>query len=203
MEFVRRAQAPPETLAVLAGTFHPPTRAHLALAKAALAYVDEVLFVLPKALPHKSYGEVSHADRLRILEAAIRAEPRFSLAVTRGGLFIDIARECREAYAAEVELLFLCGRDAAERILNWDYGEPGAVASMLAEFGLLVADREGRYAPPAPYAHRILRLALPEDFSGVSGSHVRKRMKQGQSWEHLVPSAALPLIRSIYLPRQD
>ncbi len=34
--------------------------------------------------------------------------------------------------APATELSFICGRDAAERILHWDYGRPGVVEEMLA-----------------------------------------------------------------------
>src|SRR5215469_10515993 len=89
-------------LGVLPGTFNPPTRAHLALAQAGLAHCDEVLLVLPRALPHKEYSGVGFAERLRLLEAAARDE-RFAVAGSEGGLFLEIAAECREAYGREVE----------------------------------------------------------------------------------------------------
>src|SRR5690242_20208760 len=120
MEFFRRAAARPRRLGVFPGTFNPPTRAHVALARAALASVDEVVFVLPREFPHKTFEGASFEDRVRMLEAALAGEPRFSIAASRGGLFIEIARECREAYGAETGLYFLCGRDAAERIVDWD-----------------------------------------------------------------------------------
>jgi nicotinic acid mononucleotide adenylyltransferase len=92
MEFFRRAAARPGRLGVLAGTFNPPTRAHLALAQAALGCADEVVFVLPRAFPHKAYGGASFEDRVRMLAAAVGDEPRFSIAASGAGLFIEIAR---------------------------------------------------------------------------------------------------------------
>ncbi len=198
MEFYRRAQGAPSRLGILAATFHPVTRAHLGLARAALAEVEEVLFVLPRELPHKKYEEVGFEDRLRILMAATAGEPRFSVASTGGGLFIEIARECRRAYGDGVDLWFLCGRDAAERIVNWDYGEPGAFRKQLAEFGLLVADRDGRYDPPPEMRGRIRRLETREGFDGISATLVRRRIKRGEPWEELVPKEAVGLIREVY-----
>ena len=63
-------------------------------------------------------------------------------------------RECREAYGADVRLSFLCGRDAAERIANWDYGRPGAFLEMLRQFDILVAARAGEYCPPGAWPVR-------------------------------------------------
>src|SRR5690242_17748537 len=111
IEFFRRAPGVPQRLGILPGTFNPPTRAHLALALAAEAQVDEVLFVLPREFPHKAYKGASFEQRIEMLRLAAASEPRFSIASTGGGLFIDIARECRDVYG-DVALSFLCGRDA-------------------------------------------------------------------------------------------
>lgn len=200
MEFLSRVAERASKLGILPGAFHPPTRAHLALARAALAEVDEVLFVLPRAFPHKQYEGVGLAERARLMAAAAAGEPRFSVGISEGGLFIEIARECRDAYAAGADLWFVCGRDAAERIVNWDYGRPGAIEEMLEEFGLLVADRRGRYEPPPHLTRRIRRLPLPADYSEISSTEVRNRIATGRPWEHLVPESIVDLVRRTYCP---
>src|SRR5579871_6609341 len=148
MEFVRRAPGSPRRLGILAGTFNPVTIAHLGLAGAAQDVCDEVLFVLPRVFPHKQYSGVSLEERIGLLDAVLGGTGEFSLAVADRGLFVEIAEECREAYGSAVRLSFLCGRDAAERIAGWEYGHPGAFASMLRNFDLLVARRNGEYTPP-------------------------------------------------------
>jgi nicotinic acid mononucleotide adenylyltransferase len=135
----------PAKLAILAGAFNPPTRAHLGVADAALAVVDEVLFALPRAFPHKEYKDREFETRLEWLRAALAGYPRFSLAVTEGGLFIEIAREARAVYGTSTELFLLCGRDVAERIVGWDYGEGDGIQKQLEAFELLVASRGGVY----------------------------------------------------------
>ena len=103
---------------------------------------------------------------------------------------MEIADECREAYGADVRLSFLCGRDAAERIANWDYGHPGAFAEMLGTVRLLVAARSGEYCPPRSLAEfRFARLEVNGAFDHVSASEVRARIAGGEPWEHLVPAA--------------
>jgi len=198
MVFFRRASGSPARLGVFPGTFNPPTRAHLALAQAALAQVDEVLFVLPRAFPHKSYQGVAFADRVRLLDAVAAGHPRFSIAGSDGGLFLEISAEARAAYGDGVRRTFLCGRDAAERVLGWDYGRPGAVSAMLDDFDLLVASRRGDYRPPEDFRHRVRALAIPAGLDEVSATEVRDRLAGGRPWEHLVPEAAAPLIRDIY-----
>ena len=199
MEFFRRADGAPSSLGILSGAYHPPTGAHTELAQSALDLVDEVVFVLPRKFPHKHYEKVGFDDRVRMVLAATARQPRFSVAATDGGLFIEIARECLAAYSPAPELWFLCGRDAAERIVNWDYGTPGAFAEQLDTFGLLVADRDGHYTPPPSFAKRIRHLATTANVEGVSSTEVRNRLADGREWEPLVPPSIVSLVREIYL----
>ena len=198
MEFFRRSATASSRLGVLPGAFNPITVAHLAIVRAALQRVDEVVLVLPRALPHKDYGGATFAERIDMLQAAVADTPRCSLATTEGGLFVEIAAECRTAYGEQVRLSFLCGRDAAERIVNWDYGSPDAFAGMLRQFDLLVADRDGEYQPPIAFQDAIRRLPLLGEFEEVSASAVRARIARGEPWEHLVPAAIGNQVRNIY-----
>lgn len=198
MEFFRRAAGNPQRVGVLAGAFNPVTVAHLALARAALSHVDEVVFVLPKLFPHKQYHGAPFAERVEMLRAAIEDEPAFSIASANGGLFLEIAAECRQAYGEDARLTFLCGRDAAERILNWDYGDPNAVTAMLRQFDLLVAARGGNLVTVLDFRHCVEILPLDGEFDHVSSTEVREQIAQGLPWEHLVPTGARDLVRRAY-----
>lgn len=179
-------------IGVLAGAFNPVTRAHLALAGAARGAVDEIVCVVPRVYPHKHFHGASLEDRIEMLRLAGGHD---RVEVTEGGLFIDIARELRRE---DVEILFICGRDAAERIIHWDYGEQVAIERMLEEFSLLVAERGGTYEAPVHLRHRVHQLALGEDLSEVSSTEVRRRIAVGEAWEHLVPEAIVGHVRRIY-----
>ena len=178
---------------VLAGAFNPVTRAHIALADAALKAVDEVVCVVPRVYPHKHFHGAALGDRVEMLHLA--GAGRYRVEITEGGLFIDIARELRQG---ETEIAFVCGRDAAERILHWDYGEAGAIEKMLGEFSLLVAERGGQYEAPEHLRHRVRPLALDADFSDVSSTEVRRHIAAGEPWEHLVPEAIAGQVLRIY-----
>ena len=147
--------------------------AHLELAQAASPRVDLIVCVVPRVFPHKEYSGATLDQRVEMLDAAGLAVPH-AIASTEQGLFIDIARECREHYGAEVQLSFICGRDAAERILHWDYGRAGVVEEMLGEFELLVAPRGGHFSPPAEYRHRIHALPVRSGHEEVSSTEVQR-----------------------------
>jgi len=198
MQFIRRAAVRPRRLAIFPGAFHPPTRAHMELAARALAHADEVLFVLPRTQPHKRYDQVGLEDRIRMVELAAAGWPQYSVGVSERGLFIDLARECRPLYNPLERLFILCGRDAAERAINWDYGQADAFSEMLNEFEMLVGSRGGKFTPPPGLERRIHTLSMPPEYDEVSSTEVRERIRRGQAWEHLVPEVLIPLVRELY-----
>ena len=203
MEFFLRAQArqsasDPPRIGIFPGTFNPLTQAHLALAHAALAHVQEVVFILPKVLPHKNFHGATFQERVEILTEAAAESPSFAVAASEGGLFFDIAREYREAYRPGAELFFLCGRDAAERILAWTYDRDDALESFLREHRLLVAARRGEFEPPERFAAAIRTLTLDRDWSEVSATEIRARIEKDLPWEDLAPARAIEQIRRVY-----
>jgi nicotinic acid mononucleotide adenylyltransferase len=159
--------------------------------------VDAVLCVVPSVLPHKRFFGATIEQRLELVAAA-RLNPSYGIATTERGLFIDIARECRAHYGVETRLRFVCGRDAAERVLGWDYGRAGAVAEMLSEFELLVAPRGGDFEPPPEFRDRIHPLRIRTDWADVSSTEVRERIERGLPWEYLVPETIVDRVRAIY-----
>jgi len=198
MQFHRRAAVSPTRLGVFPGSFNPPTIAHLALARAALKAVDEVVFVLPRSFPHKEYRGTNLEQRVELLQDTVSVDPRFSLAITEGGLFIDIAHECRVAYGADIGLSFVCGRDAAERIASWNYGRAEAWPEMLREFEMLVAPRAGGYSPHPDQLGSFRQITIDPGCDLISATEVRRRIATGEPWEHLVPEAIHARVREFY-----
>jgi len=167
------------------------------LAAASRAHVDELLYVVPRVYPHKNYFGATIEQRIDMLGSLGLSIP-WSIATTEQGLFIDIARECQAEFGADTRLSFLCGRDAAERVLTWDYGRAGMVEEMLNEFELLVASRSGEFVPPPEFHHRTHSLVLPAGLDQVSSTEVRERISHGHPWEHLVPESIVKQVREIY-----
>jgi len=198
MQFVRGEPGPARSVGILAGAFNPPTIAHLALIDAARGHVDRTLCVIPREFPHKHFHGATLEQRLEMLDRISAAGYQFDVAVSDSGLFIDIARECRRTFQHDLDVAILCGRDAAERIVAWDYGEERAIERMLNEFRLIVAARGGHYEPPESIAHRIEPLRTDVDVDAVSSTEVRRRIASAESWEDLVPEPARDMVRAIY-----
>ena len=126
-------------------------------------------------------------------------------------MFVDIAREVRRSRPGS-EIYVICGRDAAERMVAWNYdepggrsnepggrsNEPGTLERIFKEMHLLVAGRQGAYRAPDHLRTRIHSLNLPPHFDDVSSSEVRRRMAAGEPWEHFVPETIIDLVRDIY-----
>ena len=186
--------ASPNRIGVLAGAFNPVTRAHLALVEAGLQVVDKVVCVVSRVYPHK---EIQGADLETRVAMLRHAGNRHGVVVCERGLFADIARELRPQHP-NAELYFICGRDAAERVIHWDYGDPRAIDRILKEFRLLVASRRGELDAPLHLRHRVQPLRLVGDFDDVSSTEVRRRITAGLAWEHLVPEPIIEMVRRVY-----
>ncbi len=190
MRIVYKSPGKSRKIGVLAAAFNPPTLAHVALAESALTVVDEVILAIPSRLPHKNFSGATLQERIEMVVALAQARQRLSAGVAEGGLFAEIAREARQHYeAAEIHLV--CGRDAADRIIEWDYGEPGFVEKMLAEFPLLVAPRQGIYHIPEQFRHAVHQLPLA-NFDECSSTRVR------EGGLHLVPPEIAEHVQRIY-----
>jgi cytidyltransferase-like protein len=200
MEFRRRVQGaePPKRVALIPGSFNPPTNAHRALVEAALDHADEAVVVLPRSFPHKSYDSngASLEDRIRMLEH-LSPEP-YSIAISEGGLFLEMADEFRLDADPATNVSIVCGRDAAERILGWNYPDPDALERMFASFELLVAARQGEFDPPERFRHRIQALGVASEHDAVSSTEVRNRIRDRGEWRHLVPEGVAQLVEKIY-----
>jgi nicotinate-nucleotide adenylyltransferase len=198
LEIIVRGAENPSRLALFPGAWNPPTVAHLEIARAALTWADEVVWVLPRAFPHKAFEDAGFDARRAMLELLAKDQPGFSVALSDGGLYAEIAAEAIDAYGPSTEIALACGRDAAERIAAWDYGRPGVFDETLRQHRLIVAGRAGEYVAPDRHRDRILNVLLPPGAEGVSSSEVRRLIREGRTWEHLVPSSIVTLVRQLY-----
>ncbi len=204
----RRPAAP--RLGVLSSPFNPPTRAHLALAEAALTQLDlhEVVCVLPARLPHKPELELPLSVRADLLRRALENHPRMGAALCSGALLLEIYEALAPVYPAGTRVYFLLGSDAAERILlAWPYPDrAAALAAMFSRFEVAVADREKKFDPASDpllraYAHRIHRLQLDPQLVRISSTAVREGLKRGEPVRDALPEAVAAAIETLGLYR--
>jgi nicotinate-nucleotide adenylyltransferase len=190
-------------LGVLGGAYNPITLAHLAMADTTVRAFDlhELLFLLPEVPPHKTIFGASLEQRLTMMQLAVRYRSYAAVGLSTHGLFIDIYHGLQEVYAPPPEVFFVTGRDAAERILTWDYADPAAtLQQMFTAFQLIVCDRDGAFHLPAdprlsPFHHRIHRCALPTGYNYISSTVVRERCQQRLPLDELVPTAVAQYIQ--------
>jgi nicotinic acid mononucleotide adenylyltransferase len=195
MEFVLRRRPAHRRLAVFPGAFNPPTRAHEAMALAALAHAEEVVLTLAARMPHKQMAAGEAALRLDWMRLLADCDERVSVAVTDGGLFVEMAREARAAAGVD-EVSIVCGRDAAERAIGWDYGNAPAFDEQLQEFSMLVAPRQGHIIVSGSLIKRVTLLDLDEHLQSISSTEARRLIEAGEQWQDLVPERIAGLVRT-------
>jgi nicotinic acid mononucleotide adenylyltransferase len=128
-----------------------------------------------------------------MMQLAVPDRPYAAVGLSTHGLFLDMYQGLLGVYPPHTEVFFLTGRDAAERILTWNYDDAeAALRQMFTAFQLIVCDRDGPFQLPdeplfAPYRQRIHGCTLPPGFNHVSATEVRQRCQQGQSLDDLVP----------------
>lgn len=178
-------------LGIYPGAFNPLTNAHLALARVARSQygLEQIAYVLPTEFPHKDYAGAPFEARLDMLRSALAEEPDSAVCSSDRGLFVAIREEFGSACGPDVEFYFLCGRDAAERIVNWDYGSGMPFSRQIERFQLLVASRGGDYTPPVQFRARIHGIELPREYGAVSSTAVRQAVESGGDWRGMVPRA--------------
>ncbi len=184
------------SVALLAGAWNPPTRAHLELARAALGWARRAVFVLPQAFPHKPLEGASFEQRAAWIRQLASLHPLFAAAASDGGLFLEMAREARALGAQRV--FHVCGSDAAARILGWDYSELEPIERQLEKYELLVAPRPLPFQPPPHLRARVHTLIVPALLDGISSTEVRRRIREGEPWRHLVPDAIADFVAAAY-----
>jgi nicotinate-nucleotide adenylyltransferase len=198
MEFLHRAAGSPARVVLFPGTWNPPTVAHVDIARAALRHADEVIWVLPRVFPHKSFAGPGFEARGGMSKALVEQTPGFSAATSTGGLYAEIANEAREDFGPHPEIMLVLGRDAAERIEVWDYGRPGVFEDFIKQYKLLVAARRGEHNPAPQHAEYIFPLPMEFSWDDVSSSEIRRRIAAGEQWRDLVPPEIAGIVEKLY-----
>ena len=187
--------APGSTVALLPGSFNPPTVAHLALAEAGLAQgADAVLFSLAtRTVDKEVVTGAALEDRLLLLELLAARDPRLGVLLANRGLYVDQAAAVRAAFPTLGEVVFLVGHDKLVQIFDPRYyDDRDAALERLFELArFLVAPRadagpeelDALLARPENrrFAPAVRSLDLPPALRDVASSAVRAEAASTES----------------------
>ena len=189
---------PPLRLGIYGGTFDPIHVGHLLLARDALEQckLDAVLFVPCAQSPLKKHHALAGAaQRVAMLKAALRGEPRFWLSRCEldrpaPSYSVDTAREIREAFP-HARLFWLLGHDQWVQIDQWY--QPDELRKLVRFIRFPRLDGEGKPARAKRDAG-VMDLPHPRRVD-ISATEIRRRVKSRLPIDHLVPSAVAAYIR--------
>ncbi|SCG64087.1 nicotinate-nucleotide adenylyltransferase [Micromonospora halophytica] len=186
----------------MGGTFDPIHHGHLVAASevADRFGLDEVVFV-PTGRPWQKADEpVSPAeDRYLMTVIATASNPRFQVSrvdIDRGGptYTVDTLRDLHALYGPKVQLFFITGADALERILSWkDLDEVLELAHFIGVTrpGFELTDK---HLP----ADTVSLVQVPA--MAISSTDCRARVARGEPVWYLVPDGVVQYIakRALY-----
>lgn len=191
-------------IGVYGGTFNPPHLGHLILAQSAIDALglDRVLLVPAFRSPFKLQSECLSAEiRSEMVELAVSGNQRLRgeyYEALRGGVSftVDTLRHLRATYPGD-ELFLLMGADTFNEFHLWK--EPEAIVDLAA---IAVAQRQGSEidlsSHPYGKAARIFSMPLVD----ISSTDIRRRVREGQSIQYLVPWTVQVFIESQGLYRE-
>jgi nicotinate-nucleotide adenylyltransferase len=189
----------PVALGILGGTFNPPHRGHLALARHAKAELGlkRVLLMPAGRSPHKlSEVDPGPSDRLEMCHLAVAGVDAVgvcTLEIERGGpsYTVDTLRAIHESHP-ETGLTFIVGADMARTLPGWH--EPEALLELAS---LAVAERQDAGREDVLLALIPLRAEvafLKMGMVEISSSMVRERVAEGRPAGDLLEPAVAKYI---------
>ena len=187
------------SMALLPGSFNPPTAAHLLLAERARREgFGCVMYVLARNTIDKEPNGLIPEDRLLSLRF-IAQRAGMGVAVCSAGLYADMADAASMLFPG-TEMAFLVGSDKVASIFDAGYygDREAALDALFSRAKLIVAPRtdDGEVARDVlaheenrAWAHRVSILPLHPAVSELSSTRVRGMLQAGADPTGLVPSA--------------
>jgi nicotinate-nucleotide adenylyltransferase len=197
-----RTRRTPRRVGVMGGTFDPIHHGHLVAANevASRFLLDEVVFV-PTGQPwQKAAVEVSTAeDRYLMTVIATASNPRFHVSradIDRGGptYTVDTLRDLKTQYGPKVELFFITGADALDKILSWKDSD------LLFELAHFVGVTRPGFTLSAEHLPPDSVSLVQVPAMAISSTDCRARVNGGLPVWYLVPDGVVQYInkRGLY-----
>ena len=198
-------------IAVLAGSFNPPTNAHIALADAAKAtgLFDVIVWSISRHTVDKEQIEQAQlAMRLVTLIAMTQQRSHEAVAIINRGLYVDQAATIHTAFPQLTELTFILGFDKIVQLLDARYyvDRTAALTELFAQARVSVAPRGGDDEKALydlidrpenqKWASFISFLPLPAHVRQLSSSAIRQQPDPVSQTHDNIPPESLALIQS-------
>ncbi len=180
-------------LGILGGSFNPPHRGHVALARHALRELglERVLLMPARISPGKPVeedpdrSEIGQRHRLamcRLAVAAVEGVEACALEIDRDGpsYTVDTLRALHDEHP-DTELTFILGADVASTLPTW---HEATALPALARFAVALRAGGRPIVEPTHVGFPLVRLHMP--MIDASSSLVRERVRRGLPVEELV-----------------
>ena len=212
-------------IGILGGTFNPIHNGHLHIAGEVLRScgLDQVWFMPTWRPPHKQLAdEVSFADRLAMVEAAVAGNPCFiasDLEGQRGGTSysVETLLQLRQQFP-DHQFYFIMGLDSFQDIGSWkEYkrifrlahvvvtARPGFSGSLREFLPVAIADRFCYDAESGNLRHTdgFSVFSVTHTSCDVSSTDVRQKLIDGCNVDAFIPPAVNEYIRQHRLYQKD
>jgi nicotinate-nucleotide adenylyltransferase len=195
-------------IALFGGSFDPPHRGHVAVARAAADRfaLDQVLFAPAGRQPLKSHtSAASFAERLQMCELACVEDVRFSVSAIDAprpdgspNYTVDTLAELRRL-SPQAQLFALAGADSFRTLARWR--EPQRLLALadwivVSRPGYELADPPGLRLTSAQRERIHLLDSIHED---VAATDLRERLQRGELCADLLPAAVAAYIEQHHL----
>ena len=177
---------------MLGGTFDPPHVGHLIVAQDVFEglALDRLLIIPAGDPPHRA-AVLAEDVRFELAAAVFGGDPRFEVSrveLDRPGpsFTVDTLRWIHQTLEP-AELYCVIGADQLRVIDTWSRYEDIPRLARLA-----VMAREGE--PPVPGGHALPFESVAVTRIDVSGSEIRRRLREGRSIRYLVPERIRPRV---------
>ena len=192
-------------IGLFGGTFDPPHIAHINLINTVIKNLKlHTVYFIPTARhPLKENTKITSAEiRCEMLEAALNNYPEFRLSkieIDRPAISFTIdtiKKFCGYEKLSNVALYFILGSDNINEIHLWK--DPEQIFKLAH---VVVLRRPGSEESPVidKYKNRIILIDLP--LMPVSSTDLRKKIRNGQDYQNLIPSGVAEIIDKYNLYR--
>ena len=186
----------PRRLGVFGGTFDPPHIGHLTVARQLVEKddLDEVVWIPARIPPHKRHRRIAPAGlRLEMVRAAtdgVEGQVVSDLELAREGpsYTVETLRALRSEYP-DVDPVLILGADQFAELSTWR--EPEEVARLAR---LWVLEREGENPRDVDPGVDVEWTSAQVSRVDVSSSEIRRRIREGEPFRHLVPEGVVEVI---------